>query len=1010
MGEHFLSRMVSVVGDIEAVLALHPKVKEHAAYVPTRTTKKAREYWKRNENIHGCSKNRNFDDIKPTSLSERGALRESNRCLKCVDAPCQKSCPTQLDVKSFIGCISNRNFYGAAKYIFSDNPLGLTCGMVCPTSDLCVGGCNLYDAEEGPINIGGLQQFATENFKRMNIPQIRDPSLPPLSELPDSYKQKIALIGCGPASISCGTFLGRLGYQDVTIYEREDFTGGLSSSEIPGFRLPFETVKFEIDQMRDLGVKVVTGKELGVDGFSIQSLKADGNVAIFLGIGLGAPRVTPIFDGLTEESGFYTSKSFLPAVSKASKPGMCSCKTQLPQLHGHVIVLGAGDTAFDCATSAFRCGAKRVTVAFRRAFRHMRAVPEEVDIAKDEACDFLPYASPSNVTVNEKGHISYVTFERFEEQDDGSYKLDKEQTTKIRADFVISAFGSTTQPHVVEACSPLKIEGGSIKVDDVTGATEVDWIFAGGDIVGNGTTVEAVNDGKQAAWWVHKYIQQTHGLMVPPTPQLPNFFTPVDQVDISIDVGPLHFENPFGLASATPCTSAGMIDRAFDAGWGFAVTNVSPRIIRGSTTGHLFGPGQSSFMNIELISEKTAEYWCSHVKALKKKHPKKIIISSIMCSYSKEDWQELTKIAVAAGPDALELNLSCPHGMGERGMGLACGQDPVLVRDICKWVREVSPIPFFAKLTPNVTDVRVIAQAAKEGGADGVTAVNTVSTLQTIKPDSEAWPAVGNEKRTTYGGMSGNAVRPIALKAVASIANHLPGFPILATGGIDSADATLQFIHAGASTVQICSAVHNKEFTVVQDYIYGLKCNLYLMAKDTKNWDGQSAPRVKRLEELLKDGQHLPRFGQFKQQRAAIRKEYAEANDVLEVNEKQTPSRLERELTSEIPSIAGQLGRALDRIGNYGDLNNKEQVVALVDEDLCVNCGKCYMTCNDSGYQAILFDPETHYPTVTDDCTGCTLCLSVCPIPDCITMVPRETPYAPIRGTPVPEDYYTAKA
>jgi len=380
-----------------------------------------------------------------------------------------------------------------------------------------------------------------------------------------------------------------------------------------------------------------------------------------------------------------------------------------------------------------------------------------------------------------------------------------------------------------------------------------------------------------------------------------------------------------------------------------------------------------------------------------------------MCAYSKEDWQELTKIAVAAGPDALELNLSCPHGMGERGMGLACGQDPVLVRDICKWVREVSPIPFFAKLTPNVTDVRVIAQAAKEGGADGVTAVNTVSTLQTIKPDSEAWPAVGNEKRTTYGGMSGNAVRPIALKAVASIANHLPGFPILATGGIDSADATLQFIHAGASTVQICSAVHNQEFTVVQDYIYGLKCNLYLMAKDTKNWDGQSAPRVKRLEELLKDGQHLPRFGQFKQQRAAIRKEYAEANDVLEVNEKQTPSRLERELTSEIPSIAGQLGRALDRIGNYGDLNNKEQVVALVDEDLCVNCGKCYMTCNDSGYQAILFDPETHYPLVTPDCTGCTLCLSVCPIPDCITMVPRTIPYAPIRGTPASEDYYVAQ-
>lgn len=105
---------------------------------------------------------KNFDDIKHTTLSERSALKEAARCLKCTDAPCQKSCPTQLDIKSFITSISNKNYYGAAKAILSDNPLGLTCGMVCPTSDLCVGGCNLHASEEGPINIGGLQQFATD--------------------------------------------------------------------------------------------------------------------------------------------------------------------------------------------------------------------------------------------------------------------------------------------------------------------------------------------------------------------------------------------------------------------------------------------------------------------------------------------------------------------------------------------------------------------------------------------------------------------------------------------------------------------------------------------------------------------------------------------------------------------------------------------------------------------------------------------------------------------------------
>lgn len=264
-------------------------------------------------------------------------------------------------------------------------------------------------------------------------------------------------------------------------------------------------------------------------------------------------------------------------------------------------------------------------------------------------------------------------------------------------------------------------------------------------------------------------------------------------------------------------------------------------------------------------------------------------------------------------------------------------------------------------------------------------------------------------QKTTYGGMSGNATRPIALKAVSSIANHLPNFPILATGGIDSGEVGLQFLHAGASVFQICSSIHNQEFTVVQDYIYGLKCLLYLMAKDAKDWDGQSPPRVKSLQELIKNGKHLPRFGKFKHERAAIRKEYAEKNDILEVNKNQEPPKLDRELKGKIPTIAGQIGRALDKIGTYNDLDNKEQAVALVDEDLCVNCGKCYMTCNDSGYQAILFDAETHIPIVTPDCTGCTLCVSVCPIPDCITMVPRTIPYNPIRGSPVAEDYYTAQ-
>ncbi|VDM04066.1 unnamed protein product [Schistocephalus solidus] len=247
-----------------------------------------------------------------------------------------------------------------------------------------------------------------------------------------------------------------------------------------------------------------------------------------------------------------------------------------------------------------------------------------------------------------------------------------------------------------------------------------------------------------------------------------------------------------------------MIRRAFEAGWGFAVTktfgldkdlvtNVSPRIVRGPTGGHMFGPEQSGFCNIELISEKTAAYWCRSIEELKRDFPENILIASIMCKFDENDWSHLAEMALQARPDALELNLSCPHGMGERGMGMACGQDSSMVRFICKWVKAVAGpgTPVFAKLTPNVTNIVDIARAAQEGGADGVTVINTVSGIMKF------------HSRGTYGGLSGNLIRPMALKAVSAVANALPGLPILATGGIDSADAGFQFLQAGASGLQV---------------------------------------------------------------------------------------------------------------------------------------------------------------------------------------------------------------
>uniref|UniRef100_A0A671MFC4 Dihydropyrimidine dehydrogenase [NADP(+)] n=1 Tax=Sinocyclocheilus anshuiensis TaxID=1608454 RepID=A0A671MFC4_9TELE len=853
----------------------------------------------------------------------------SYRRLKCADAPCQKSYPTNLNIKAFISSIASKNYYGAARTILSDNPLGLTCGMVCPTSDLCVGGCNLYASKEGPINIGGLQQFATEVFKQMGVPQIQNPDLPPPHQIPESYHTKIALIGCGPASISCASFLARLGYDDITVFEKQRFIGGLSSSEIPQFRLPYEVVQFEVDLMKDLGVKIVCDRGLGQDGMTLLSLKEEGYKAVFIGIGLPQANRHKLFDGLSTEQALYAF--FLPLVTKASKPGMCGCRSALPELRGTVIVLGAGDMAFDCATSALRCGARRVFVVFRKGFTNIQAIPEDMELAKEEKCEFLPFLSPREVLLK-AGRVHGMEFCRTEQTESGQWVEDEEQIIRLKADYIISAFGSLmNDPAVIEAMAPIRLNRwGLPELDPESMQTSEPWVFAGGDVAGlANTTVEAVNDGKQASWHMHRYLQ-----VAPPT------------------------------------TSAAMIHRAFEQGWGFdLVTNVSPRIVRGTTSGPLFGPGQGSFLNIQLISEKTAAYWCQSVTELKADFPDNVSWTQL---YNKADWTELAKMAEESGADALELNLSCPHGMGERGMGLACSQDPELVRNICRWVRKAVRIPFLAKLTPNVTNIVDIAKAAQEGGADGVTATNKVSGLMGLKADGSPWPGIGRGKRTTYGGVSG--------ESVSAIEKALSGFPILATGGIDSAESGLQFLHAGAAVLQVCSAVQNQDFTVIEDYCAGLKALLYLRSlEELQDWNGQSPPTARHQK-----GKPV----------ATLEEARGRVRDFTAV--------LQHPFTDDYPSPAflSRLPKKPIKIKNeccYDASYWQAKDISLVHLIFPL---ETVMNISTQNCDAIVFDPETHLPTIQDSCTGCTLCLSVCPIVDCIKMVARTTPYVPKRGLP----------
>ncbi|KAI3385383.1 hypothetical protein SNEBB_009853 [Seison nebaliae] len=1005
--------------DIESILELNPKFKENATVKSSLAVREEKKKWKRNDvHCENCSIDltNNFLDVKHTTLSEKLALKEASRCLKCADAPCQKGCPTQIDIKAFISAIANKNYYGAAQMIFSDNPLGLTCGMVCPVSDLCVGGCNLYASEDGPINIGGLQQFATETFKKMGLRQIRDRSIDNSSGV---YDKKICLVGGGPASLSCATFLGRLGYKNINIFEKNSYFGGLSSQEIPQYRLPMSAVNFELEMVKQLGVKLTENHPLSIKGnFILEEIRKEYDV-VFLGIGLPQPKIIPLFKDLSIHNNFYTSKSFLPRVSEASKPNMsssCACKlasVKLPKLYGNVIVLGAGDTAFDCATSALRCGARRVYVIFRRGFTNIRAVPEEMELAKEEKCEFIPFSLPKHVELDGEGKIKSMKFVRNEfDDDDDKWKEIDDSEFKLKCSFLISAFGSHIEDDdLLDALKPLKLnKWNEPLVDENNCKTNIENVFCGGDMAGwTKTTVESVNDGKTSAWYMHSYLQNkfNNQNLNEKKGKLPNFFTDVDRVDLSVEMCGLKFENPFGLASAPPTTSAPMIRRAFEAGWAFAVTktyslekdlvtNVSPRIVKGITDGHHYGPNQSSFLNIELISEKYCTYWIRSIRELKKDFPSKILIASIMCAYDENDWKELAIRSEDAGADALELNVSCPHGMGERGMGLECGQYPDKIRDITAWVKSAVDIPVFVKLTPNITDITMLAHAANDSNVDGVTATNTVSTLMSIRPDSKPWPKVGEKELTTYGGMSGNAIRPIALRAVTAIRNQLPNLPILATGGIDSAEAGLQFLYSGASLLQVCSAIQNQDFTIINDYLSGLKCLLFLSKIDSlKSWMGQSPPmekhqKGKNLSASL-IGKQLPDFGTHRiERRKLLEKEAKEKGAKLFI-----PSDEYRSLTDEAikkgtnVTVGEMINKTIKHVGVYNNLDNTKQVVALIDEEMCINCGKCYMACNDSGYQAINFDPVTHIPTVNNDCTGCTLCSSVCPIIDCIKMVPK---------------------
>ena len=300
--------------------------------------------------------------------------------------------------------------------------------------------------------------------------------------------------------------------------------------------------------------------------------------------------------------------------------------------------------------------------------------------------------------------------------------------------------------------------------------------------------------------------------------------------DLRADFVGITSPNPFWLASAPPTDKEYNVRRAFEAGWGGVVWKTlgeDPPIVNvnGPRYGALHDGDRRliGFNNIELITDRPLDVNLREIKAVKRDYPDRAMVVSIMVPCEEEAWRKILPLVEETGADGIELNFGCPHGMSERGMGSAVGQVPDYVEMVARWCKRHTRMPVIVKLTPNVTDVRKPAEAAKKGGADAVSLINTINSIMGVDLDLMA-PSPPTDGKGTHGGYCGPAVRPIALNMVAEIARApaTRGLPISAIGGIETWRHAAEFIALGAGTVQVCTAAMTYGFKIVQEMQAGL--------------------------------------------------------------------------------------------------------------------------------------------------------------------------------------------
>ncbi len=435
---------------------------------------------------------KNFADINPP-LTPAQALEEGSRCLFCHDAPCIKACPTGIDVPQFIRQILTGNLRGSAKTILGANILGQSCARVCPTSVLCEGACVLNAEGKRPVEIGKLQRYAVDPLIASGTQLFK-------AGMPNGYR--IALIGAGPASLSCAAELRKRGYQTV-IFDANPQPGGLDAYGIAAYKMRAHEVAKEIGMIRALGVEIQSGVIVGKD-LGIAKLERDYD-AVFIGVGLGATEDLRIPS--EELEGCRDALSFIEETKSKSFDQI--------KIARRVAVIGAGNTAIDVVTAARRLGAEEVYMVYRRGPQEMSAFDYEYELAKKDCVTFLWQSLPVRILGRHSVEgLECVRTQPGPKDHRGRSSFIPVPGTEFQLDvgMVIKALGQKRNTEFLQRIANLELKNGCITVDPQTMRSTNPHYFAGGDCVnGGGEVVDAVAHGKKAAQGIHQVLEAAQG-------------------------------------------------------------------------------------------------------------------------------------------------------------------------------------------------------------------------------------------------------------------------------------------------------------------------------------------------------------------------------------------------------------------------------------------------------------------------------------------------------------------